>query len=61
MKQEVDNKVMFQYLLGELPEKERLQLEEAYFADGDIYQQLLIVEDGLIHAYVQDELSESER
>jgi hypothetical protein len=52
---------MIQYLLGQLSEAEQEGLEEKYFADGDVFEQLLGVEDDLIDAYVRGELSPGER
>lgn len=49
------------YLLGELSERERERLEEAYFADDDAFEQTLIAEDELIDSYVRGELSAEER
>ena len=46
-----------QYLLGTLPSAETEQLEEEFFANDDVFQELEIAEDELIDAYVHDELS----
>lgn len=52
---------MAQYLLGELSEAEQMRLEERYFGDKNLFEQLLEVEDELIHKYVKKELSPRER
>jgi anti-sigma factor RsiW len=49
------------YLLGELQEREREQLEETYFADDVAFEQIIIAEEELIDAYVRGELSAEER
>jgi hypothetical protein len=49
------------YLLGEMSERERERLEETYFADDGIFEQILIAEEELIDAYARDELSAEER
>ena len=49
------------YLLGQLSEQERVGIEESYFADDNSFQELEIVEDELIDAYVNDELDSVER
>lgn len=49
------------YLLGELSDEEGRQLEEQYFADDDLHEQLRAVEIDLIDRYVSDELSRHER
>ena len=49
------------YLLGELSEPEREQLEEVYFADDGAFEQMLIAEEELIDAYARGELSAEER
>jgi hypothetical protein len=57
----VDYQTMAQYLLGELSEEEQMRLEELYFGDKNLFEQLLEVEDELIHKYVKQELSPRER
>jgi anti-sigma factor RsiW len=56
-----EERAMIQYWLGELsPEAER-RLEERYFADDDLFEQLLAVREELFDAYARGELSEAER
>ncbi|MGH7597744.1 MAG: hypothetical protein ACREOI_15450 [bacterium] len=47
---------MRRYLLGELPEEEKQAVEEFYFADRDVFEQLQALEAELIHDYVRDDL-----
>lgn len=50
-----------QYLLGELSESDRQQLEEAYFAEDDLFERYLAVKDDLVDAYSRDELPAEKR
>jgi hypothetical protein len=50
-------KICEQYLLGELTESERQQIEEAYFADDSLFERFLAVKDDLLDAYVRGGLS----
>lgn len=61
MKHETDNKILIDYLFGELPEPERARIEEQYFTDNSLYEQLSAVESDLIDRYAQHTLTESER
>jgi hypothetical protein len=49
------------FLLGNLSESERVEIEDAFLARDDSYQELLEAEDDLIDAYVRGELPASER
>jgi hypothetical protein len=49
------------YLLGTLSEEEGAQLEEQYFADDEAFEEIQIVEEELVDAYVSDSLSASDR
>jgi hypothetical protein len=49
------------YLLGECSEAEREQLEAEYFADEDVFAQMLTAEDDLIDAYARHQLSSEQR
>ena len=44
------------YLLGELSEQEQTELEEAYFADDDLFERFLVVKDDLVDAYARGDL-----
>jgi len=49
------------YLLGELSEKERARLEEEYFADDALFEEIRVAETELIDSYVRRRLSDTER
>jgi len=49
------------FLLGNLSESERSEIEDSFLSQDDFYQELLIAEDDLIDAYVRGELPASER
>jgi len=62
MKDEADNEQQLTwYLLGTLPEEERLQVEEEYLSDDQRYDQILALEDELFYDYTQNKLSPRER
>lgn len=50
-----------QYLLGDLSDSDRQQLEEAYFADDELFERYLAVKEDLIDAYSRGELSAEKR
>lgn len=52
---------MIQYLLGTLPDEEKVSLEEEFFRDDASYEQLLALEDELMYDYLQNELSQEDR
>ena len=49
------------YLLGDLTEKERVRVEEEYFADDDAFENLAAVRDELTDLYARGELKGRER
>ena len=49
-----------QYLLGTLTDEEKARLEEKYFTDDELFEQIEIVEDDLIDAYIRGELKADE-
>lgn len=51
---------LVQYLLGRLPEKERLELQERLFRDEDLDEELLATTDDLVRAYLAGELPEED-
>jgi len=61
MTPEVDEKLMKRYLLNDLSEAERAQVQERLFADDDFFETLLDVENDLVDAYAQAELPPRER
>jgi hypothetical protein len=54
-------KLVVQYLLGELSEEQRVQLEDQAFQDEQSMQSILDVEADLIDEYVRDEFPVSKR
>src|SRR5215216_1880619 len=50
-----------QYLLGELPEEEMLELEENYFLDDDLFDELQAAELELIDRYLESSLTRPEQ
>jgi CHAT domain-containing protein len=54
---EYDEETLIRYLLGDLPEDERLRIGEEYFASNELFDQLMAAERDLIDRYVQGELS----
>lgn len=52
---------LFRYLLGQLSEAERAQVEERFLNDSEYYEQLLVVEDEIRCAYAKGALSAEER
>jgi len=61
MSVKIKDQALRQYLLGELPQTERDQLEDIVFADRDLFEQLEVVEDELIESYVRNEMTKQER
>jgi hypothetical protein len=62
MKEEADNeKLLVRYLLGDLPEEQRLQVEGLFLGDDQHYERLLALEDELFYDYTQGRLSLGER
>jgi hypothetical protein len=49
------------YLLGKLPEPERLELAARYFEDDELFDRLLEVEDDLLDRYVRGQLDGADR
>jgi hypothetical protein len=60
-KQAVDAQILIRYLLGEMSEGEQMALEEKYFGDASLFEQLQDAEDELIHRYVNNELPAPQR
>ncbi|HEV7681756.1 MAG TPA: hypothetical protein VGO68_06515 [Pyrinomonadaceae bacterium] len=62
MSEQTDNQTSArQYLLGVLPEDEVARLEESYFSDDALFEDIEIAEDELIDAYVRGQLSDRDR
>lgn len=60
-KEPVSDDLITRYLLGDVSDEERVRLEESYFADDSLFEQLLASEDELIDDYVRGELLEPQR
>jgi len=56
-----NEKLIAQYLLGELPEEQQVEIEDRAFEDKEYLASITAVENDLIDEYVRNELSESER
>ena len=62
MRDEADNeKLLTMYLLGSLPEEQRLQVEAEFLSDDHRYERLLALENELFYDYAQNKLSPGER
>lgn len=62
MRDEADNeKLLTMYLLGILPEEQRLQVEVEFLRDDHRYERLLALENELFYDYAQNKLSPAER
>ena len=54
-------KLITQYLLGELPEEQQIEIEERAFSDKEFLASITAVENDLIDEYVREELPETTR
>jgi hypothetical protein len=62
MREEPDNKkLLVRYLLGDLPEEQRLEVEGMFLGNDQQYEQLLALENELFYDYAQGKLSAGER
>src|SRR5262245_44741684 len=62
MEDEADNeKLLIRYLLGNLPEEQRLQVEGEFLSNDQRYERLLALENELFYDYAQNKLSPGER
>src|ERR1043165_6819285 len=61
MVEELDEKTIRQYLLGDMGGAEMSSFEERMMTDDDLFEMLLAVEDDLIDERAADELSPEER
>ncbi len=55
-----NEKIITQYLLGELPEEQQVDIEDRAFQDKEYLATITAVENDLIDEYVRNELSETE-
>ncbi len=56
-----EERAMIQYWLGELSPEAEQRLEDRYFAEDELFEQLLAVREELFDAYARGELNEAER
>src|SRR5215212_5967860 len=56
-----NEKFISQYLLGELPEEQQVEVEDRAFSDKDYFASITAVENDLIDEYVRGELSAAQR
>lgn len=56
-----DERMLINYVLGDLPDDERNAVEERFFGDELFYQNLLLVEDDLIYDYFRGALGANDR
>jgi anti-sigma factor RsiW len=62
MEEAGDNRQMLiAYILGTMPEADRLALAERYLADDELFDQLIMVENDLLDQYVSGRLGPQER
>ena len=61
MDQQVDNKIIIQYLLRQLSQQEQERFEERYFGDHNLFEQMLIIRDELIEDYLSGQLAVEDR
>ncbi|HKQ76992.1 MAG TPA: hypothetical protein VJ810_25075 [Blastocatellia bacterium] len=59
--QRYNQQLIVRYLLDDLPEEERLQFEDAYLSDHDLFARTQAVEEEMIEDYVEGRLSGPER
>jgi hypothetical protein len=56
-----DDKLVSRFLLGDVTEEQKAQLEERFFSDDEYFDYMLAIEDELIDDYAQGALSERQR
>jgi hypothetical protein len=61
MRRTADEILIRRYLLGDLPQEERAQLENRYLTDADLFEEVLASENDLIDSYARGELTEADR
>lgn len=52
---------MRQYLLGDMPQEDRARIEDRYFADADMFEEMVAAENDLIDSYIRGELKDPDR
>jgi hypothetical protein len=58
---EMDEQMMTEYLLGELPTVQREEFENALFSDPGLFDKLMLAEDRLIDDYLCRQLSQTQQ
>lgn len=61
MAADISEKLITQYLLGELPEEQQIEIEDRAFSDKEFLASVTAVENDLIDEYVREELPEAMR
>jgi hypothetical protein len=61
MKPNTHERLVHQYLLGDLPEEEQLALERDYFADSEVFERVWEIENDLVDRYVRGRLNREDR
>lgn len=61
MEQEPGRKQIIGYLLGKLPSEDCRRIEEIYFFNDRLFDEMLVVEESLIDSYVRGNLSDEDR
>jgi hypothetical protein len=61
MAADLSEKLITQYLLGELPEQQQVEIEDRAFSDQEFMASITAVENDLIDEYVRQEMPETER
>jgi hypothetical protein len=58
---EPDDSLLARYLSGGCSEAEKARIEEAFFADDDVFARMLQIEEDLVERHIRGELQEHER
>ena len=61
MNGEPDDSLLARYLSGGCSEAEKARIEEAFFADDDVFARMLQIEEELVERHIRGELQEHER
>jgi hypothetical protein len=61
METDIQENLIRRYLLGDLPEAEQLALEQSFFADDEMFEQLWAAENQLLDSYARNLLAPAQR
>lgn len=61
MTTDIQEDLIYRYLLGDLRESEQLALEQGFFADGEIFERVWEIENDLVDRYVRGKLTAKEK